>query len=172
MGRIQVEGGTEDDKTVFYSSFYRTFERPICMSEDGRYFSAFDGKVHEDNGTPFYTDDWIWDTYRAAHPLRTTDRPTKGRRHHRILPAHGGTNGQYVDAYFPEVTGDTRRMNSNHAVATVADALAKGLKVDTAKPTRLAGKGLKKRRSPRGREHRPAGWTISTVKTVISPLSV
>ncbi|RAZ18580.1 glycoside hydrolase family 92 protein, partial [Klebsiella oxytoca] len=49
----------------------RTFERPICMSEDGRYFSAFDGKVHEDNGTPFYTDDWIWDTYRAAHPLRT-----------------------------------------------------------------------------------------------------
>lgn len=41
------------------------------MSEDGRYFSAFDGKVHDDNGTPFYTDDWIWDTYRAAHPLRT-----------------------------------------------------------------------------------------------------
>ena len=29
LGRIQVEGGTEDDKTVFYSSFYRTFERPI-----------------------------------------------------------------------------------------------------------------------------------------------
>ena len=41
------------------------------MSEDGRYFSAFDGQVHNDNGTPFYTDDWIWDTYRAAHPLRT-----------------------------------------------------------------------------------------------------
>ena len=72
LGRIKVEGGTENDKTVLYSSFYRTFERPICMSEDGGlYFSAFDGKVHNDNGIPFYTDDWIWDTYRAAHPLRT-----------------------------------------------------------------------------------------------------
>lgn len=72
LGRIKVEGGTEDDKTVLYSSFYRTFERPICMSETGgRYFSAFDGEVHDDNGTPFYNDDWIWDTYRAAHPLRT-----------------------------------------------------------------------------------------------------
>ena len=28
---------------------------------------------------------------------------------------------------FPEITGDSRRMNSNHAVATVADAYAKGL---------------------------------------------
>ncbi|MBQ3610578.1 MAG: glycoside hydrolase family 92 protein, partial [Bacteroidaceae bacterium] len=63
LSRIQVEGGTEDEKTVLYSSYYRTFERPICMSEDGRYFSAFDGKIHEDHGVPFYTDDWIWDTY-------------------------------------------------------------------------------------------------------------
>ena len=59
-------------RLYLYSSFYRTFERPICMSEaGGRYFSAFDGEVHDDNGTPFYNDDWIWDTYRAAHPLRT-----------------------------------------------------------------------------------------------------
>ena len=35
LGRIKVEGGTENDKTVLYSSFYRTFERPICMSEAG-----------------------------------------------------------------------------------------------------------------------------------------
>ena len=26
--------------------------------------------MHDDNGQPFYTDDWIWDTYRATHPLR------------------------------------------------------------------------------------------------------
>ncbi|MDE5896015.1 MAG: glycoside hydrolase family 92 protein, partial [Muribaculum intestinale] len=70
LGRIEVKGGSEDQKTVLYSSYYRTFERPVCMSEDGRYFSAFDGQVHDDDGTPFYTDDWIWDTYRAAHPLR------------------------------------------------------------------------------------------------------
>ena len=70
LGDIQVEGGSESDKQIFYTSLYRVFERPVCISEDGRYFSAFDGKIHEDNGEPFYTDDWIWDTYRAAHPLR------------------------------------------------------------------------------------------------------
>lgn len=34
---------------------------------------------------------------------------------------------------FPEITGDSRRMNSNHAVATVADAAAKGLQFDLEK---------------------------------------
>lgn len=50
---IEVTGGSEQDKQVFYTSFYRFFERPVCISEDGRYFSAFDGKIHEDNGVPF-----------------------------------------------------------------------------------------------------------------------
>lgn len=31
---------------------------------------------------------------------------------------------------FPEVSGDSRRMNSNHSVATFADAVVKGLSVD------------------------------------------
>ena len=59
LSNIMVQGGTEDEKTVLYTSYYRTFERPVCLSEDGQYFSAFDGNVHEDNGKPFYTDDWI-----------------------------------------------------------------------------------------------------------------
>ncbi len=127
LSDIQVEGGSETDKQVLYTSLYRVFERPVCISEDGRYFSAFDGKIHEDNGEPFYTDDWIWDTYRAAHPLR--------------LLIDEGTEKNVIDSYlrmaeqmgdmwmptFPEITGDSRRMNSNHAVATVADAAAKGL---------------------------------------------
>ena len=133
LSRIKVEGGTEDEKTVLYSSYYRTFERPICMSEDGRYFSAFDGKIHEDNGTPFYTDDWIWDTYRAAHPLRLL---IDQKMEEDIIDSYLRMAEQMGNMWmptFPEVTGDTRRMNSNHAVVTVADALAKGMKVDLEK---------------------------------------
>ena len=149
LGRIKVEGGTEDDKIVLYSSFYRTFERPICMSEDGRYFSAFDGKVHDDNGTPFYTDDWIWDTYRAAHPLRTL---IDQKKEEDIIASYllmAEQMGNMWMPTFPEVTGDTRRMNSNHAVATIADALAKGLKVDTVKAYEACRKGIEeKTRAP------------------------
>ena len=128
LARIDVKGGTEDEKTVLYSSYYRTFERPICMSEDGRYFSAFDGKVHEDNGTPFYTDDWIWDTYRAAHPLRLLiDQKIEEDIIDSYLRMAEQMGNMWMPT-FPEVSGDSRRMNSNHAVVTVADALAKGLK--------------------------------------------
>src|SRR5690606_18603082 len=78
LGRIKIEGGTNDERTVFYTSLYRCFERPVSISEDGRYFSAFDQQVHNDNGRPFYTDDWIWDSYRAQHPLRILiDAPTE-----------------------------------------------------------------------------------------------
>ena len=145
LGRIKVEGGTEDDKIVLYSSFYRTFERPICMSEDGRYFSAFDGKVHDDNGTPFYTDDWIWDTYRAARPLRTL---IDQKKEEDIIASYllmAEQMGNMWMPTFPEVTGDTRRMNSNHAVATIADALAKGLKVDTVKAYEACRKGIEEK---------------------------
>lgn len=146
LGRIKVEGGTEDDKTVLYSSFYRTFERPICMSEaGGRYFSTFDGKVHDDNGTPFYNDDWIWDTYRAAHPLRTLIDQKKEEDIIASFLLMAEQMGTMWMPTFPEVTGDSRRMNSNHAVATIADALAKGLKLDTAKAYEACRKGIEEK---------------------------
>lgn len=132
LGRITIEGGTEAEKTEFYTSYYRTFERPVCMSEDGRYWSGDDGRVHEDGGTPFYTDDWIWDTYRAAHPLRAI---TDSRLEEQILSSFlrmAQHNGHGWIPTFPEVNGDSRRMNSNHTVATFADALALGLDVDAA----------------------------------------
>ena len=130
LSRIKVEGGTEDEKTVFYTSYYRTFERPVCISEDGLYWSASDASVHEDGGTPFYTDDWLWDTYRAAHPLRVL---TDGQVEENILASFlrmAEADGSGWLPTFPEITGDSRRMNSNHTIASFADAVVKGLPVD------------------------------------------
>ena len=128
LGKIQVDGGSNDDKEVFYTSLYRTFERPVCISEDSRYFSAFDGKIHEDNGIPFYTDDWIWDTYRATHPLRVLIEPEMESE---IINSFLRMSEQMSNFWwptFPEITGDSRRMNSNHGIATVIDAYRKGVK--------------------------------------------
>ncbi|MGI6572749.1 MAG: GH92 family glycosyl hydrolase [Fermentimonas sp.] len=134
LGKITVDGGSHDDKVVFYTSLYRTYERPVCVSEDGRYFSAFDGKVHDDNGRPFYTDDWIWDTYRATHPLRVMIEPEMETD---IIHSFLRMAEQMPDFWwttFPEITGDSRRMNSNHGIATVIDAYRKGLTdIDLAK---------------------------------------
>lgn len=127
LGRIQIDGGSEDERTVFYTSLYRCFERPVSISEDGRYFSAFDQQVHHDNGRPFYTDDWIWDSYRAQHPLRILiDEQVEAD----ILNSFVLMSQQMDNLWFPtfpEVTGDGRRMNSNHGVASVIDAYRKGV---------------------------------------------
>lgn len=130
LGSICVQGGTDDDKKVLYTSLYRVYERPVCISEDGRYFSAYDGKVHEDNGTPFYTDDWLWDTYRAAHPLRILlDQRTEEHILSSYITMTEQMERQWMPT-FPGVDGDSRGMNSNHGTASVADACAKGLKID------------------------------------------
>lgn len=142
LGRIDVSGGTEDQKTVFYTSYYRTFERPVCMSEGGRYWSAFDNSVHEDGGVPFYTDDWIWDTYRAAHPLRIImDREVEEDILASFLRMAEQMGNMWMPT-FPETNGDSRRMNSNHTVATFADAIVKGLDVDIPKAFEASKKAL------------------------------
>jgi predicted alpha-1,2-mannosidase len=127
LGKIQVNGGSYDDKVVFYTSLYRVYERPVCISEDGRYFSAFDGKVHNDEGVPFFTDDWIWDTYRAAHPLRVLIDPQTESNIIRSFLRMSEQMSNFWWPTFPQVTGDARLMNSNHGVATVLDAYRKGV---------------------------------------------
>ncbi|MHC8947523.1 GH92 family glycosyl hydrolase [Sphingobacterium hungaricum] len=127
LGKIVVKGGTESEKNIFYTSLYRTYERSVNISEDGRYFSAFDGKVHQDGGSPFYTDDWIWDSYRAHHPLRVILNP---KEEGDILNSFVRMAEQMPNFWmptFPEINGDSRRMNSNHGVATVLDAHVKGI---------------------------------------------
>ncbi|MDR1783447.1 MAG: glycoside hydrolase family 92 protein [Dysgonamonadaceae bacterium] len=127
LGKISVEGGSENDKIVFYTSLYRVYERMINISEDGKYYSATDGQIHIDEGRDFYTDDWIWDTYRAAHPLRVLIDPEVETNMIRsyIKMAEQSSDGWMPT--FPEVTGDTHRMNGNHAVSVILGAYTKGL---------------------------------------------
>ena len=130
LGKIRVEGGTEDERVTFYTALYRCHERMINVSEDGHYYSPWDGNVHSDEGTPFWTDDWAWDTYHALHPLQTILDPQ----------AESEKLNSYIRMYrqsgwmptFPTVFGDAHCMNGNHAAAIFADALAKGIEFDVA----------------------------------------
>lgn len=158
LGKIEIKGGTDDDKQVFYTSLYRCFERPVCISEDGRYYSAYDGKVHDDEGSPFYVDDWIWDTYRGAHPLRSllaADKEGYILNSYLLMAEQMGTNWMPT---FPEVTGDSRRMNSNHGVAAIIDAYRKGVTLfDLAKAYDACRKAIEEKTLIPW-SGKPAGW--------------
>ncbi len=127
LDKIEVKG-EEKDKTVFYTALYRTYERMVCISEDGKYYSAFDGKVHDDNGIPFYTDDWFWDTYRATHPLRCILDPQKeSDMINSILRIAGESENHWIPV-FPGTAGDSHGMNCNHGIAVIIDGYRKGIK--------------------------------------------
>lgn len=127
LSKIQVAGGTENDRYVFYTSLYRCMERPVNISEDGRYYSVYDNKVHSDEGYAYYTDDWIWDSYRAAHPLRLLIDQKKQIDIIRSFSRMAEQGRDHWLPNFPEVTGDSRRMNCNHGVSVAADAWYKGV---------------------------------------------
>src|SRR5690554_3729979 len=133
LSQIEVEGATEDQKTVFYTSLYRAHERMVNISEDGKYFSGYDNQVHEDNGVPFWTDDWLWDSYLAFHPLMTILHP---KDQEEKLQSYIRMCEQSEEGWMPTFTcvfGDAHYMNGNHAAVMFADALAKGLNFDVEK---------------------------------------
>ena len=66
LSRIDIESIKPGDRTIFYTGLYHSLLFPRQFSEYGRYYSAFDDKIH--NGVS-YNDYSLWDTYRAEHPL-------------------------------------------------------------------------------------------------------
>jgi len=125
LGQIAVEGGTEAQRKVFYTALYRCFERMINITEDGRYYSAFDHKVHED-ARPFYVDNWLWDTFHALEPLQTLLNPEmeadKIQSYVRMYQQSG------IMPTFAILTGNYACMNGNHSAPWFADAWFKGVR--------------------------------------------
>jgi predicted alpha-1,2-mannosidase len=126
LGKIEIKGGTDDQKIVFYTALYRTYERMVNISEDGRYYSGYDNTIHTDNDTSFFVDDWMWDTYRAAHPLHALINPAleamKIQSYVRMYQQSGWMPS------FPILSGDIPCMNGHHSAAIIADAYFKGIR--------------------------------------------
>lgn len=125
INQIKVEGGTVAQKRTFYTSLYRTYERMIDINEGGKYFSGYDGKVHESERA-FYVDDWVWDTYRAHHPLRTILTPQMENDMLNSYTLMYEQSGWMPT--FPQVHGNHMCMNSYHSGALFIDGYRKGLR--------------------------------------------
>ncbi len=127
LGKIEVKGGTDDHRTVFYTALYRCGERMVDINEYGRYYSGFDHKVHAGD-RPFYTDNWLWDTHIALEPLQTVLNPAQEE----------DKIASYIEMYrqcgempsFAVVWGDWPAMTGNYSAVWFADALCKGLEFD------------------------------------------
>jgi len=127
LGRIAVEGGTEDERTVFYSSLWRCYERMVNITEEGRY-RGWDGAVHPTDGVDQYTDDWIWDTYRAHHPLMAILEPEAEAAKLTSYIRMSEQNRERWMPVFPTLVGDLHCMVNRHTAITFYDAWIKGVR--------------------------------------------
>lgn len=124
LGKIQIAGGSETQRTIFYTALYRSVLRMTDITEDGKYFSAYDHKVHDAAGHDFYVDDGLWDTFRSEHPLQTLLDASRqediARSYVRMYEQSGWMPS------FPSVAGEQAVMIGHHAAEFLLDLYAKG----------------------------------------------
>ncbi len=124
LSGIQTVGGSERQRTIFYTALYRSLCRMTDITEDGHYFSGFDHKVHSADGHDFFVDDGLWDTYRSLHPLQLLLEPKQQddmiRSYLRMYEQSGWMPS------FPSVAGERAVMIGHHVAAFILDAYEKG----------------------------------------------
>ena len=77
LSRVRVEGGTQDDKTIFYTAMYHLLIHPnIIQDVNGEYPMMESLKVGHTTGNR-YTVFSLWDTYRNVSTLMTLLYPEK-----------------------------------------------------------------------------------------------
>ena len=76
LGRIRVEGGSDADRTIFYTALYHALLHPNIVSDvDTKYPKMESGTVG--SGYNRYTVFSLWDTYRNLHQLLTLVYPDR-----------------------------------------------------------------------------------------------
>ena len=129
LNRVTVEGGTDEERTTFYTALYHTALHPTDYTEaDGAFFSGADGKgaVFTWKRQRFYSDDWCaWDTFRTSRPLATIVEPEVVSD---LVASylHLFTQGGWLQKCTWHATGDSRIMIANPAASIIADAFVKG----------------------------------------------
>ncbi len=125
LTKVEVQGGTADERTCFYTALYHAFTAPTLFSDvDSAYLGA-DRVVHRNATFENYSTFSLWDTYRAAHPLYTILQQRRTNDMAKSLLAHGTEAGRLPVWSF--YGNETDMMIGYHAVPVVVDAYLKGL---------------------------------------------
>ncbi|MBQ7894041.1 MAG: GH92 family glycosyl hydrolase [Alistipes sp.] len=126
LGRISVEGGTEEQYRTFYSCLYRSTSFPRKFYEIGAdgnpiHYSPYNGEVLPGY---MYTDTGFWDTFRSLFPLLNLVYPSVNAE----IQA-GLANAYRESGFLPEWASPGHRgcMVGNNSASVVADAILKGV---------------------------------------------
>ncbi|EOX4788663.1 GH92 family glycosyl hydrolase [Vibrio alginolyticus] len=128
LAKIKVEGGTDAEKTNFYTGMYHMMIAPIEFYDvDGQYVDML-GTVRtlKEGDTPNYSIYSTWDTFRAVHPMWTIIDPDQATLYVKDLIRK--SNDEF--GLLPKWEGhgsETGTMIGYPSAAILGDAVTKGL---------------------------------------------
>ena len=126
LSKIQVEGGTKDEQTIFYTALYHTNINPnVYMDVDGQYRGT-DDKIHTAKDFTNYTVFSLWDTHRAYHPLMTIINQKKTADWINTFLAQDEQGGMLP--VWELSANETFCMIGYHSVPVIVDAYQKGIR--------------------------------------------
>lgn len=128
LGRIHIEGGSEEQTRTFYSCLYRCLLFPrrfyeIDASGHTVHYSPYNGKIEKGY---LYTDTGFWDSFRALFPLLNLIYPEEN-----LKIQEGLLNSYRESGFYPEWASPGHRgcMVGNNSASVLADAYLSGIKV-------------------------------------------
>lgn len=126
LAKIQIEGKSEEKKTIFYTAMYHSMLNPnLYIDVDGRY-RGMDLEVHQDSTDRHYTIFSLWDTFRATHPLFTLIEQQRTNEFIRTFLRMHEQGG--ILPIWELAANYTGCMIGYHAIPVIADAYAKGIR--------------------------------------------
>ncbi|MBK8946875.1 MAG: GH92 family glycosyl hydrolase [Ignavibacteriae bacterium] len=126
LSRIEVVGGTENQKITYYTSLYHAFLAPNIFSDVDKKYIGMDGKIKIAEDFDMYTIFSLWDTFRALHPLITILDEKLTNDLIKSLIAKYDESG--LLPVWELASNETNTMIGYHSIPVIVDAFIKGIK--------------------------------------------
>ncbi len=123
---IKIDGCTDDERVIFYSSLYRSFQMPTIFNDVNGEYIGFDNQIHRATGFTYYTDLSLWDTFRTIHPLFTLIARDY-QSDMLVSLVQMAKEGGWLPRW-PSGNGYTGSMLGTPADMTIADSYLKGIR--------------------------------------------
>lgn len=129
LNRVCISGGTDEEKTIFYTALYHTMIDPrIYADVDGRYVGG-DRNVYRGDST--FTKRTIfsgWDVFRSQFPLQTIINPRLVSDQLNSLITMAEQSGREYYERWEFLNSYSGCMLGNPALSVLADAYVKGIR--------------------------------------------
>jgi predicted alpha-1,2-mannosidase len=125
LNKIQVTGGSTDDRTKFYTALYHASLHPNLFSDTNGQYIGFDNKIHATNGWDKYATFSGWDIYRSQVQLVAWLSPSRAGDMAQSMVVDAQTGGGGFPKW-PTANDDTCVMVGDPGAVIVANFHAFG----------------------------------------------